>query len=58
MKHPTREEPEIAQEDDIPADDGTVPEPSNPEPTPQPTDPEKGAVPVPPPGKSDHPRQP
>ena len=50
------EEPEIAQEDDIAPDEGTVPEPTDPEPTPQPIDPEKSAVPTPLPGK-EHPRQ-
>jgi hypothetical protein len=63
-----REEPEIAQEDDIPSGDKPVaaptapvppateaPKPANPEPVHEPKDPEKHHVKDPEQGKSEHP---
>jgi hypothetical protein len=46
-----REEPELANEEDIPSDD----DPAAPKPAPE--DPEKGRVPTPDPVKPEHPRQ-
>ena len=66
-----KEEPELAQEDDIPRDDrpeaadepaGTptpaeAPKSANPEPLQEAVDPEKGRVKAPDPGKPEHPTQ-
>lgn len=57
-----REEPELANEADIPSDGNSAsasepPKPANPEPTSAPDDPEKGRVPTPDPVKPEHPRQ-